>query len=114
MQWLASDEQVRRVTDWGREERWGGGRAEGLSAIDDGGQAAISLMPDVDGTASGEFNSTYPLEKMIHQCLGSSSFFNCHRLPHSTRLHPEWLLQPSCTVLHSGPVLQKLTQCLLK
>ena len=42
----------------------GGGRAEGLSAIEDGGQAAISLMPDVDGT----------LEKTIHRCLGSSSF----------------------------------------
>ena len=26
------------------------GRAEGLSAIGDGGQAAISLMPNVDGT----------------------------------------------------------------
>ena len=28
----------------------GDGRTEGLSAIGDGGQAAISLMPDVDGT----------------------------------------------------------------
>ena len=28
----------------------GDGRAERLSAIGDGGQAAISLMPDVDGT----------------------------------------------------------------
>ena len=28
-------------------------RAEGSSAIVDGGQAAISLMPDVDGTGSG-------------------------------------------------------------
>ena len=27
----------------------GDGRAEGLSAIGDGGQAAISLTPDVDG-----------------------------------------------------------------
>ena len=31
----------------------GDGRAEGLSAIGDGGQAAISLTPDVDGTGSG-------------------------------------------------------------
>ena len=31
----------------------GDGRAEGSSAIGDGGQAAISLMPDVDGTGSG-------------------------------------------------------------
>ena len=28
----------------------GGTRAEGMSATGDGGQAAISLMPDVDGT----------------------------------------------------------------
>ena len=28
----------------------GDGRAEGLSAMGDGGQAAISLMPYVDGT----------------------------------------------------------------
>ena len=31
----------------------GDGRAERLSAIRDGGQAAISLTPDVDGTGSG-------------------------------------------------------------
>ena len=31
----------------------GGGRAERSSAIRDGGQAAISLTPDVDGTDSG-------------------------------------------------------------
>ena len=31
----------------------GDGRAEGWSAIGDGGQAAISLKPDVDGTGSG-------------------------------------------------------------
>ena len=31
----------------------GDGRAEGWSAIGDGGQAAISLVPDVDGTGSG-------------------------------------------------------------
>ena len=29
------------------------GRAEGSSAIGDGGQAAISLTPDDDGTGSG-------------------------------------------------------------
>ena len=33
----------------------GGGRDEGSSAIGDAGQAAISLMPDVDGTGSGSF-----------------------------------------------------------
>ena len=31
----------------------GAGRAEGSSAIGDGGQAAIPLMPDGDGTGSG-------------------------------------------------------------
>ena len=36
----------------GREEV-GDGRPEGLSAIGEGGQAAMSLMPDVDGTGSG-------------------------------------------------------------
>ena len=30
-------------------ERRGDGRAEGLSAIGDGGQAAMSLTPDMDG-----------------------------------------------------------------
>ena len=42
----------------------GDGRAEGSSAIGDGGQAAISLTPDADGTGSGS-NSIYPLEKTI-------------------------------------------------
>ena len=31
----------------------GGGRAEGSSAIGDGGQAAVSRMPDIDSTGSG-------------------------------------------------------------
>ena len=31
----------------------GDGRAEGLSAIGDGGQAAISLTPDVDDIGTG-------------------------------------------------------------
>ena len=52
----------------------GEGRAEGLSATGHGGQAAVSLMPDVDGTDSGELNSTHPFEKMIRRCLGGSSF----------------------------------------
>ena len=33
----------------------GDGRVEGLSAIGDGGQAAISLTPDIDGTGSGSW-----------------------------------------------------------
>ena len=31
----------------------GDGRAEGSSAIGDGGQTAIALTPDIDGTGSG-------------------------------------------------------------
>ena len=34
-------------------EEVGDGRAEGSSAIGDGGQAAVSLTPDMDGTGSG-------------------------------------------------------------
>ena len=41
------------LTGGGRQG--GDGRAEGLSAIGDGEQAAISLMPDVDGTGFGSF-----------------------------------------------------------
>ena len=36
----------------------GDGRAEGSSAIGDGGQAAISLMPDMDGTHVRIFESS--------------------------------------------------------
>ena len=35
----------------------GDGRAEGSSAIGDGGQAAISLTPDVDGTGCSLLDS---------------------------------------------------------
>ena len=42
----------------------GDGRAEGSSAIGNGGQAAISLMPDVDGTGSGSL-----LEPAAHSPL---------------------------------------------
>ena len=35
------------------EEKVEDGRDERLSAIGDGGQAAISLTPDTDGTGSG-------------------------------------------------------------
>ena len=45
--------QASRVTDWMRERRPGDARGERSSAVGDGGQAAISLMPDTDGTASG-------------------------------------------------------------
>ena len=35
-------------------------RAEGLSAIGDGGQAITSLMPDIDGTGSGSLLDSIP------------------------------------------------------
>ena len=35
----------------GEGEEVGDGRAEGSSAIGDGGQAAVSLTPDIDGTS---------------------------------------------------------------
>ena len=38
----------------------GDGRAEGSSAIGDGRLAAISLMPDVDGTHVHIFESSQP------------------------------------------------------
>ena len=40
----------------------GDGRAEGSSAIEVRGRAAISLTPDADGTGSTGFNSIYPLK----------------------------------------------------
>ena len=36
----------------------GDGRGEGSSAIENGGQAAISLTPDIDGTHVGLFESS--------------------------------------------------------
>ena len=42
----------------------GDGRAEGSSAIGDGGQAELSLMPDVDGMGSGSL-----LEPEAHSYL---------------------------------------------
>ena len=56
----------------------GDGRAEGSSAIRDGGKVVMSLTPDVDGTGSGSLlDSILPtlLKKMTQRCLGSSSFF---------------------------------------
>ena len=44
---------TRKKSYWLEErEEVGNGRGEGLLAIGDGGQGAISLMPDVEGTGS--------------------------------------------------------------
>ena len=49
----------------------GDGRAEGSSAIGDGGQPAASLIPDADGTGSGSV-----LDSILSILLmGGSSFF---------------------------------------
>ena len=63
---------------WEEGEKVGDSRAEGSSTIGDGGQAAISLQSDVDGTGSDSLLDSVLstlLEKMIHWCLGSSPFF---------------------------------------
>ena len=63
----ASMEWTGKKSYWLEEgEEVGDGRADGLSAIGDGGRAAVSFMLDTDGTG---------LEKMIRWYLGSSSFF---------------------------------------
>ena len=49
----------RQESYWLEEgEEVGDGRVEGSSAIGDGGQAAISLTPDVDGTHVHIFESS--------------------------------------------------------
>ena len=46
----------------------GDGRAEGSSAIGDGGQAVVSLMPHADGTGSGSL-----LDSILSTLLKKSS-----------------------------------------
>ena len=46
------------------------GRVEGLSAIGDGGQAAISLMPDIDGTCSASWLHSILSTLLIPGILG--------------------------------------------
>ena len=57
----------------------GDGRAEGSSAIGDGGQAAISLTPDIDGTGSGSVLDSIlstPLEKRFSDVWVAALFFS--------------------------------------
>ena len=44
----------------------GDGRAEGLSAIGDGGQAAMSLMSDVDALGSDSLLDSFLSIKILH------------------------------------------------
>ena len=57
---MVSSEEARRVTDWRRERgKMGDCRAEGSTAVGDGGQAAMSLTPDADGTCMSIFESLH-------------------------------------------------------
>ena len=83
----------------------GDGRATG-----DGGQAAISLMPDVDGTGSGSLMDSVLstlLKKQSSNVWLAALFSFRQRCHGSTGLQSEWLLQPLCTVLRLGPVTNR-------
>ena len=87
------------------EEEAGDGRA-----IGDGGQAAVSLMPDVDGTGSGSLmDSTLStlLKKQSSDVWLAALFPSHQRCRGSTGLQSERLLQPLCTVLRVGPVTNR-------
>ena len=91
----------------------GNGRAEGLAAIGDRGQATNSPTPDVDGTDSGSLLDSIlstPVKKRSSDVwfVALFFFFSPHRWHGSTGLHSEQLPQPPCTILHSGPVLQNM------
>ena len=56
----------------------GDGRVEGSSAIEDGGQAVVSLTSDIDGTGSCSLmDSVLPLKK--NDSVMSGSIFFSHR-----------------------------------
>lgn len=91
----------------------GEGRAEGLSATGDRGQAAISVTPDAASTGSysllvsilSTILESGPVMPASQCCL----LFSHHRWHGGTGLYSEQLLQPSCAILHSGPVPQQVT-----
>ena len=58
-------------------EEVGDGRAEGSSAIGDGGQAAISLTPDVDGTHVHILESS----QLEGSYVGDLMYSSCYSLP---------------------------------
>lgn len=105
--WHRVNRQEELLTGEGGEE--GDGRAEGSSATGDRRQAAIShLQLRAQGLV--------PCWSILSAFLKNNPimsewelFFSHHRCHGSTELHSEWPLQPSCTILHSGPVPQNLT-----
>ena len=56
----------------------GDGRAEGSSAIGDGGQAAISVTPDVDGTHVRIFESAQLKGSYVGGLLYIKQWFSRH------------------------------------
>ena len=99
-------------------EEVGDGRAEGLSAIGDGGQAAISLTPDVDGTGSGSLlepdarSHLWKLTTWRFICRGFTVFFYfifwLHHVAYRIVV-PQPGIQPGpqqwkCWVLTTGPL----------
>ena len=73
------------------------GRAEGSSAIGDGGQAAVSLTVDVAGTDSVSLldSSLFQFSSVAQSCLTLCDPMNCntaglpvhHQLPEFTQTH---------------------------
>ena len=57
----------KKITDWRRERRWETVELKD-STIGDGGQATISLTPDVDGTGSGSLLDSVLSIKMRYCC----------------------------------------------
>ena len=122
----AGMEWTGKSSHWPEEgEEAGDGRAEGPSAVGDGGRATLSLLPDVDGAGSG-------LEiKILHDCnlhscccsvtqscltlcnpmdWSTPGFSVLHCLPELAQTHVHWVgdaIQPSqplystCTVKHT-------------
>ena len=106
----------------------GGGRAEGLSGIGDGGQAAISLTPDADEMhvhilGSSQLEVLY-VENLLYSCFYCCSVTqSCpplcdpmacstpglpdpHHLPHCIGD----AIQPSHPLTHSSPLALNLFQ----
>ena len=94
---------------WQEEgEEMGDGRADGSSASEDGGQVAISLTCDIDGTRSGSFLLSTLLKKWSSD-VWAVALFSCHRWHGSTELHFESCCSTCVQFYILGPGLQKLT-----
>ena len=95
IQGLASSEQARRVTDWGRE--MGDGRAEGSLAIGGGGQAAVSFTVDVAGADSVSLldSSLFQFVSVTQSCPTL-----CHPMNRSTPGLPVHHQLPEFTQTH--------------